>query len=156
QSYDQDGSIVSYQWSFGDGATGSGVSVSHTYAAGAYTARLTVTDNTGLTDSHSVTITASSPNTPPTAVVSATPTSGTAPLTVSFNGAGSSDPDGSIASYQWNFGDGGTASGASVQHTYTTAGTFTATLTVTDNRGAQASKTVVISVQQSPANIVRV
>lgn len=47
-------------------------------------------------------------NQPPTAVASATPASGTAPLNVAFIAAGSSDPDGSIASYQWAFGDGTT------------------------------------------------
>jgi PKD repeat protein len=156
QSYDQDGSIVAYQWNFGDGSTGSGVNVAHTYVAGTYTATLTVTDNTGLTDSHSVTITASAPNIVPTAVVSATPTSGTAPLTVSFNGSGSYDADGSIASYQWNFGDGTTGSGATASHTYSAAGTYTATLTVTDNRGATASKSVVIAVQPNASTVVRV
>src|ERR1043166_3696202 len=117
QSYDQDGSIISYQWTFGDGATGSGLSVSHTYAAATSTAPLPVTDNPGLTDSHSVTITASAPNIVPTAVVSATPTSGTAPLTVSFNGSGSYDADGSIARYPWNFADGKTGRGATASHT---------------------------------------
>jgi PKD repeat protein len=45
------------------------------------------------------------PNLPPTAVIQATPTSGAAPLAVSFSGAGSSDPDGSIVRYAWNFGN---------------------------------------------------
>ena len=85
------------------------------------------------------------PNVPPTAVASATPTSGVAPLAVTFNGAGSNDPDGSIASYAWTFGDGGTASGVSAANTYATAGTYTAKLTVTDNRGATGSTSVVIT-----------
>jgi len=85
------------------------------------------------------------PNTPPTAVVGANPTSGTVPFAVSFSGAGSSDPDGSIASYAWTFGDGGTASGVSASHTYTTAGSYSAKLTVTDNRGGTGSATVPIT-----------
>jgi PKD repeat protein len=86
------------------------------------------------------------PNVPPTAVVSATPSSGTAPLGVSFSAAGSSDPDGSIAAYGWSFGDGSSASGISATHTYVNAGTYTATLTVTDNRGATGVKNVTITV----------
>lgn len=61
-------------------------------------------------------------------------------LTCSFNGSGSSDPDGSIASYAWNFGDGTTGSGATVNKTYAAAGTRTVTLTVTDNEGATGSQ----------------
>ncbi|MEP6701913.1 MAG: PKD domain-containing protein, partial [Betaproteobacteria bacterium] len=84
-------------------------------------------------------------NQPPVVVISATPASGMAPLAVTFSGAGSNDPDGSIASYAWNFGDGVTGSGVSVTHTYATAGSYSATLTVTDNRGATNSKTIGIT-----------
>src|SRR3989344_2191309 len=55
-------------------------------------------------------------NQPPTAIISATPTSGNTPLTVSFNGSNSSDPNGSITTYTWNFGDGTTATGVSTSH----------------------------------------
>lgn len=85
------------------------------------------------------------PNIPPIAVASATPTSGIAPLAVAFSGAGSSDPDGSIASYAWTFGDGANATGVSAAHTYGGAGSYTATLTVTDNKGATNSNSVLIS-----------
>ncbi len=84
-------------------------------------------------------------NQPPVAAASATPTSGTTPLAVSFSSAGSNDPDGTITSYAWTFGDGGTGSGATTSHTYTTAGTFTATLKVTDNAGATATKSLTIT-----------
>jgi len=90
------------------------------------------------------------PNTPPTAVASANPTSGVVPFAVNFSGAGSSDPDGSIAGYAWTFGDGSSASGVTTSHTYTTAGTFTARLTVTDNRGATGSQTVTITATTDP------
>ncbi|MBA3707762.1 MAG: PKD domain-containing protein, partial [Planctomycetes bacterium] len=153
-SSDADGSIVSYAWSFGDGATGSGASISHTYAAaGSYTARVTVTDNAGATGTTTVSITVTAPpagNQPPVARVSATPTSGTAPVSVAFDGSTSSDPDGSIASYAWNFGDGTTGSGASSSHTYSAAGSYTARLTVTDNGGASASSTIAITVAAAP------
>ena len=85
------------------------------------------------------------PNVVPIAVLNANPTSGNIPLAVGFDASGSSDADGTIASYTWNFGDGSTGAGAISQHTYTKAGTYTATLTVTDNTGAQSTSTVTIS-----------
>jgi chitinase len=94
------------------------------------------------------------PNQPPVAAASATPTSGMAPLSVTFSSAGSSDPDGSIVSFAWSFGDGGTSTSANPSHAYSTAGAYTATLTVTDNRGATASKSVAISVQASPSAVM--
>ena len=90
------------------------------------------------------------PDTPPSAVATANPTSGIAPLTVSFSGTGSSDPDGTIVSYSWTFGDGTTGSGATVSHTYSSAGTFTATLTVTDNGGATGTASVSITATTDP------
>ena len=60
-------------------------------------------------------------------------------LSCSFDGSGSADPDGSVASYDWSFGDGATSSDASVTHTYDAAGDYTVTLTVTDDQGASAS-----------------
>ncbi|MEW6126010.1 MAG: glycoside hydrolase family 44 protein [Acidobacteriota bacterium] len=91
-------------------------------------------------------------NQPPVASATASPTSGTAPLAVNFNGSASTDPDGTIAAYAWNFGDGATASGVTANHTYATAGTYTATLTVTDNSGASSSTNLTINV--SPATAV--
>jgi PKD repeat protein len=84
---------------------------------------------------------------PPTASFTVSTTSGYAPLAVNFNGSGSSDPDGSIVSHQWTFGDGTPATGATVSKTYSAAGTYTATLNVTDNSGLTSSKSVVITVQ---------
>lgn len=72
---------------------------------------------------------------------------------VRFDGTGSSDPDGTIASFHWEFGDGGTADGAILGHVYTTAGQFTATLTVTDNDNATATDTAVVTVQ-TPAQAI--
>jgi PKD repeat protein len=90
-------------------------------------------------------LTYTSGNQPPVARISANPTSGDAPLTVQFSGTGSSDPEGGALTYGWNFGDGGTSSSATVSHTYQSAGTFTATLTVTDNGGLQSSTTQTIT-----------
>ncbi len=83
---------------------------------------------------------------PPNAVLSATPTAGTVPLTVNFSAAGSSDPDGSIVAYAWNFGDGGGQTGGqTAQRVYSTPGTYNATLTITDNSGLTATKAVTIT-----------
>ena len=84
-------------------------------------------------------------------MASATPTSGIAPLTVNFSSAGSNDPDGSIASYSWNFGDGSAAStSASPSHVYQNPGNYTAVLTVTDNRGATGTAPVAITANPDP------
>lgn len=83
---------------------------------------------------------------PPNAVISASPTSGEAPLTVNFSGSGSTD-DGTISSYSWNFGDGSaTSSNLAPSHVYSTAGTFGATLMVTDNEGQTDSASTTITV----------
>lgn len=90
------------------------------------------------------------PNQPPTASFTATPLSGQAPLTVSFDASASSDPDGGIASYGWNFGDGGTGVGITASRTYTTAGTFTVRLNVVDVNGATASSARILTVTAGP------
>ncbi len=74
------------------------------------------------------------------------PYSGTAGSPISFSSTGTSDPDGTIASYSWNFGDGGTSTSANPTHTYASAGSFIATLTVTDNLGATASAQASVTV----------
>ena len=79
------------------------------------------------------------PNKPPTASFTATPASGPPPLAVSFDASGSSDDDGSIRTYAWDFGNGATASGRTVDHTYEDSGAFQVRLTVTDDDGSQAS-----------------
>jgi PKD repeat protein len=149
-SSDPDGAIVSYSWNFGNGTTSAAMNPSCTYtAAGTYIALLTVVDNDGLASSASVAITVTATvasNLPPIAKASANVTSGTAPLAINFSSTGSSDPDGSIASYKWNFGDGSSSTAASPSKTYSTAGNYNVVLTVTDSSGATASASISISI----------
>jgi uncharacterized repeat protein (TIGR01451 family) len=91
------------------------------------------------------------PNKPPVAVLHATPTSGIAPLAVSFNASTSSDPDAgdSIASFTFYFGDGSppvTQSGPTISHTYANPGTYHATLTVTDSRGQESTNVAMVDI----------
>ncbi|HQR34575.1 MAG TPA: PKD domain-containing protein [Blastocatellia bacterium] len=88
---------------------------------------------------------------PPTAKASANITSGNAPLAVNFSSAGSTDPDGLITNYSWNFGNGATSTSATPSYTYTSKGTYTTVLTVTDNDGLTSSSSVVITVLSPPA-----
>jgi len=98
-------------------------------------------------------------NQPPVANFTASPDSGAAPLPVSFDASLSSDPDGTIASYNWAFGDGGTGTGVTTSHTYAAAGTYNAVLTVRDTLNATGTKTVTITVSPgatppaSPSNL---
>ena len=152
-SIDPDGTISSFDWDFGDGSPHSSVaSPSHTYtSAGSYAAILVVTDNLGATGSDAVTVNVD-PNQSPTAHAAATPTSGHAPLAVAFSSTGSSDPDGTISSFDWDFGDGSPhSSAASPSHTYTALGLHTASLTVTDNGGATDTATVFVQVNANQA-----
>ena len=154
-SSDPDGSITSYGWAFGDGAEESGDSVEHVYAeAGTYTVTLTVTDDDGAADSISHDVTVVDPPDPVNVVPVAVFESSAAGLSVSFDGSGSSDSDGSVASYAWDFGDGAEGSGASVEHTFAEAGTYSVVLTVTDDDGATDSVSHDVTVTAPGAAIV--
>src|SRR5881396_3088900 len=136
-SSDPDGTIASYNWSFGDGAPlVTTPNATHTYGVpGTFTVSLTVRDNQGATHSTARTVTVGGANQPPVAnFTSSCPT-----LTCSFTST-SSDPDGSIAGYSWNFGDGSpVVTTQNPSHTYGAGGTYTVTLQVTDNQGATNS-----------------
>ncbi|MFT3888303.1 MAG: PKD domain-containing protein [Arachnia sp.] len=142
-SSDPDGDALTYAWTFGDGSTGTGAQVEHTFAAaGTYQVTLTVTDARGATASKTETVSVEVPNTAPTAAF----TSQVTGLKASLDASDSSDPDGDALTYGWEFGDGSTGTGAQVEHTFAAAGTYQVTLTVTDARGATASKTQAVSV----------
>jgi PKD repeat protein len=140
-STDPDGTVQSSSIIFGDGTVANGPTANHTYnTAGTYTLTATVTDNSGASSSTSKTVTVS-PNVPPVVQLSVSPTSGVAPVAVTASTAGSTAPNGSIASTTINFGDGTIVSAVSATHTYSKAGVYTVTATVTDNLGISSSAT---------------
>jgi PKD repeat protein/subtilisin family serine protease len=141
------GPVTSWNWSFGDGATSSTQSPSHTYnSAGNFTATLAVTGSGGQTSRVSQTITVTSPPPPVTASFTATPSSGQAPLTVQF----ADQSSGPVTSWNWDFGDGTTSSSQNPSHTYDAAGSFTATLTVAGSAGQTSSTSQAITVVNAP------
>jgi len=132
-SDDPDGSITTYAWDFGDGNTGSGVTPTHTYAtADLYNVTLTVTDNESASDADSTHALIDVSQQPPVADANG-PYQGTAGVAVSFDGSASADPDGTIQTYAWEFGDGNMGSGVTPTHTYSETGNYPVSLTVTDN-----------------------
>lgn len=147
---DTDGTIdaTSYAWSFGDGSTAAGTDVTHEYlAAGTYTVTFSAADNEGAFGfaSTTVTVSAEGANNAPTASF----TYECNELSCTFSPTVSDpDPEGSIASLTWDFGDGTTLSSGTdpVTHDYTAAGEYSVTLTVTDNEDAPGSASQLVSV----------
>ncbi len=133
--------IVGHAWNFGDGATGNGPTSSHKYVqSGTYTVVLTVTDDKSksATASKTVAATVAAAGGPPTATISAAMvTADTYKLD-----AIASTPNGvTVNSYTWNFGDGSSATGASVTHKYSASGSYIVSLTVKDSRGMMTTAT---------------
>ena len=145
-----DGKLVSFAWTFGDGTSGSGSTTSHTYEnAGAYVLGLTVTDDRGQEDStfRIITVFPSDHNQPPTADFFATPSFGVAPLNVIFDANASFDRDGRITGYRWDFGDGNQEiGGANITHIFRNPGEYSVQLTVRDDDLAQTTVSRTISV----------
>ena len=141
-SSDSDGTVAGYSWDFGDGNTSSaGPITSHTYgAADTYTVSLSVTDDDGATSTvvtEQVTVTDPPPvNVAPVASFTASPVG----LSVDVDASLSSDSDGTVAGYSWDFGDGNTSTaGPITSHTYGAADTYTVSLTVSDDDGATST-----------------
>lgn len=146
ESSDADGTVVAWSWEFGDGQTSTARNPDHTYAAGGtYQVSLEVTDDDGATGQISRSVRA---NQRPTADFRFECTD----LVCQFLDE-STDPDGTVVAWSWNFGDGQTSSAASPQHLYAEGGTYTVTLTVTDGDGAAsvpASRQVTVTPPNEP------
>jgi PKD repeat protein len=140
------GSITGYTWKFGDGGTGSGATVSHTFTkTGNHSVTLIVTNSSNLTAKATHVIQIGGTPKAPTAVISG-PATGQVSKSLSFSGSGSSAGSGKIAKYSWSFGDGHSGSGDKVSHTYSKAGTYTITLTVTNSDNLTATTTHVVTI----------
>lgn len=143
---DPDSGIKNYSWNFGDGSgakTSKSNSVTHRYtASGSFTLILTITDDQGNVTicTNAITVEGPPANLPPTCSFTISPSTGPVATLFTFNGSGSTDSDGVVTTYAWDFGDGSLpASGVSTSHTYGAAATFTVTLTVTDDAGASTT-----------------
>jgi PKD repeat protein len=148
-SYDPDGYIVKYFWDFGDGTNSSDVIVDHQYTDDeTYTVTLTVTDNDDLTSSD--TAAKIIENRPPVALFTQSVEDVKTSKSTRFDASSSYDPDGTIESYFWNFGDETNATGVEVMHSYEDDGSYTVTLTVTDDDGTTNSKNITKTVLNRP------
>ena len=146
-SSDPDGTIASYAWRLGDDTTGTGATITHAYLqGGTFTVTLTVTDNDGITSAVSRRVVA---NAPPTASFVASCGAGQC----TYDASSSADPDGTIAAYEWTFGDGTTlyqpSGTATATHIYR-SGTFTVQLVVRDNAGASATVSTTVQTVNLP------
>ena len=141
------GVIVQWLWNFDDGTTGSGERITHAFrSAGTKNVTLTVIDSIGASNSITKTVTIGA-GALPIATIVKSPSAPVVGQTVNFNGSTSRPAPGrTIRSYEWDFGDGSTGSGPTVQHAYATAGTFTVILTVTDDVGRTATATDSVNV----------
>ena len=138
-SVDADGTIDTYEWTFDDGTTDTGETVIHPFAGtGPYDVQLRVTDDEGAfgTDTQEVTPIATGGNQPPEADFTVSCNE----RDCSFDAEPSVDPDGTIVSYAWNFGDSTTGTGETTSRLYNTPGIYTVTLTVTDDDGGTDSE----------------
>jgi PKD repeat protein len=144
-----------YTWDFGDGGSSFAQNPTHTYMQpGTFTAKVTASDATGATATKLLTITVTAPagNVAPTVTADGLPLTGTTPLTVKLTAVGT-DPNKDTLTYEWDFNDGSAkASGAAVEHTYTSAGTYKAKVTAKDPGGLTSTSEVTITVGNPPGN----
>jgi len=150
-SVDPEGARLRYAWNFGDQTTGVGGAPTHSYArCGTYNVTLTVFDNFNLEGSATTTaIISGSGVNPPVANAGggvSNTYNGTLASNVQFDGSASTDSDCDIVNYSWDFGDGTTGLGVSPMHSYTLAGGYVVTLTVTDTDGLMTSSSANVSI----------
>lgn len=149
-SSDPEGGALTYVWDFGGLDTSTATDPSFTFPnAGDYAVSLEATDPEGLSHSLSQTLSVVAANLAPSAVFSVTTASPTAGEPVSFDASASSDDDGTIASYSWDFDNDGVedATGATASHTFSSAATYPVTLTVTDDGGATGETSTDVTVE---------
>ena len=147
---DYDGDIVGYHWILDDGSEYEQEEFTHVFSDyGTYQIYLEIIDNNDGLGEASKMVVLNAPNISPVAAFDFSPLTGEAPLTVTFDGTASNDPDGSIVSFSWNFGDGAYGTGAQIEHSYLTAGTYSAVLTVTDDLGVQGTTSMIVTVLAS-------
>jgi len=146
------GTVVEVQWQFGDGATGSGENVSHTYTApGTYSVSVTASVGPGQTATDSTAATISGAPPPPVLTVNAGgPYSGMVGQFLTFSGSAGPVPLDTSVTYFWTFGDGRNATGQTVGHTYNAPGTYTVTLTVNTGAGQSGSATTTATISSAP------
>jgi len=140
--------ITRYDWNFGDGGFGSGVTESHRYSrAGAFQVTLTVTDSAGRTGTTSKAVTVGGTVVAPTAAFTISPQTTAVNQSVFFDGTVSTATAGrTITRYEWNFGDNVPVEGPRVERAFNRAGGYTVTLTVTDSNGATDFETKTVTV----------
>jgi len=132
-SSDPNGDNLTYTWDFGNGQTSTLVNPNITFSdIGSYLVTLTVSDGTNTSAEASKTITVEDGNIAPVANFTATPNAGIAPVTVSFDASTSTDANEDTLTYSWDFGDGTSGAGVTVNHQYAAVGEYIATLTVSD------------------------
>lgn len=153
RSADPNGEIIKYKWDFGDGISGSGITLTHTYnREGSFNVTLIACDKCGAKNSATVVIEVTSANIAPVANFTYSPINPSVGQTASFDASGSYDADGEIVSYTWDFGNGSNGAGKIVTHAYDSANSYQVTLTVTDNDGATDSETETVIVSEPAAN----
>ena len=147
-STDPNENIDSYQWDFGDGTTATGQSVTHTFNENVTSnVILTVTDSSGLQDTDTAQVNVSAR---PEAAFNLSPESPTVGDTVILDASPTSSPDTEITEYKWAFGDGESARGKAVEHTYESLGTYQITLEVVDSADSVDRVSESISVTAKP------
>lgn len=146
---DPQGSALTYSWDFGDGATAGTPAASHGWTTeGAFTARLNVTNAFGRSSAATivVTVTALAPTVPTITIQPAQAKQGDP---IAFTAA-STDPQGSPLSYQWTFGDGGTAAGSNVSRSYAANGTYAVQVRATNSYGKSSTGASSVAIVPPP------
>ena len=153
-SYDVDGTIGAFRWDMGDGTVLDGATVTHAYTTpGDHLATLTVTDDSGVANATASDTVAIAVNAPPVPVAVGPARPVAVGEIARLDARGSSDADGAILSWSWDFGDGAKGEGPEVQYAWAAPGVYPVTLTVTDNSGtasATAETTIDVTVSAAP------